>query len=114
MDNYKTIATKLANREPFTGNSMSASLDYGLYSVWSYNTLIADYKLGRLDEGEPRITFNDTKYVATPGAPYGEINGAPYGATHSATFGTTYGASNDATYDASERRIPWCDLWRRH
>ena len=65
MDNYKTIERKLANREPFTGNSMSASLDYGIYSVWSYSTLIADYKLGKLDDGEPRITFNPHKYSVT-------------------------------------------------
>jgi hypothetical protein len=65
QDNYKTIQQKLRNREPFKGNSMSASRDYGVYSVWSYNTLIADYKLGKLDDGEPRITFNETKYSVT-------------------------------------------------
>lgn len=45
MDNYRTIATKLANREPFTGNSLRAywvSVDgQHEYQVISYNTIIA-------------------------------------------------------------------------
>jgi hypothetical protein len=48
MDNYKAIATKLANREPFTGNSLKAywvSVDGGHeYQVISYNTVIARSK----------------------------------------------------------------------
>jgi hypothetical protein len=41
MDNYKTIETKLANREPFTGNSLKGYWYDDEYLVISYNTLIA-------------------------------------------------------------------------
>ena len=48
MDNYKAIETKLANREPFTGNSLKAywvSMDGGHeYQVISYDTVIARSK----------------------------------------------------------------------
>ena len=47
MDNYKTIATKLENRIPFRGNSLTAIIKDDNYSkgyfVYSYNTLIAVY-----------------------------------------------------------------------
>jgi hypothetical protein len=48
QDNYKTIATKLANREPFRGNTMSAYWDErGNYRVLSYSTEIAtSYAVG--------------------------------------------------------------------
>ena len=42
MDNYKTIPTKLANRENFRGNSMSGAwLDSTQYAVFSYSSQIA-------------------------------------------------------------------------
>ena len=65
MDNYKAIENKLANFQDFEGNSMSGSRHAGIYSVWSYGTLIADYKFGTLDDGEPRIKFNATKFSTT-------------------------------------------------
>lgn len=47
MDNYKTIETKLINRQPFTGNSLTAIIKDNQYAkgyfVYSYNTLIAVY-----------------------------------------------------------------------
>jgi hypothetical protein len=42
MDNYKTIATKLANLESFRGNSLNAFYFGGVYKVYSYTTLIAE------------------------------------------------------------------------
>jgi len=46
QDNYKTIPTKLANRENFRGNSMSGIwLDSGVYSVFSYSSQIAKIDL---------------------------------------------------------------------
>lgn len=65
QDNYETIARKLRNCEDFRGNSMSGAWVEGIYNVWSYNTLIADYKDGYLDEGEPRYWLDDTKYSTT-------------------------------------------------
>ena len=50
MDNYKTIETKLANRENFRGNSMWAHwLDSTQYAVFSYASQIAvvDLATGR-------------------------------------------------------------------
>lgn len=41
MDNYKTIARKLSNLEPFNGNSLRAFWDERGYNVVSYYTLIA-------------------------------------------------------------------------
>ena len=41
MDSYKDIETKLENRQPFTGNSLTAIRKDTGYSVYSYNTLIA-------------------------------------------------------------------------
>ena len=42
QDNYKTIATKLANRENFRGSSMSGAwLDSTQYAVFSYSSQIA-------------------------------------------------------------------------
>jgi hypothetical protein len=64
VDNYKTIETKLANRQPFTGNSLRG---YWIplegeqtYCVYSYNTLIATIK----DGGGPRWV-STTKYSNT-------------------------------------------------
>ena len=42
MDNYKTIPSKLANRENFRGNSMSGVwIDSTQYAVFSYSSQIA-------------------------------------------------------------------------
>ena len=45
MDNYKTIETKLSNRESFNGNSLNGFWDAinRNYVVYSYSTLIASY-----------------------------------------------------------------------
>ena len=50
MDNYNTIATRLENRQNFTGNSLRGFWDGETYKVWSYNTLIATLESG----GGPR------------------------------------------------------------
>jgi hypothetical protein len=42
QDNYQTIAVKLANREPFNGNSLRAFYFGDVYKVYSYTTLIAE------------------------------------------------------------------------
>jgi hypothetical protein len=48
LDNYKTIEDKLANRQPFRGNSLNGFWDAqtGYYVVYSYNTLIATLESG--------------------------------------------------------------------
>ena len=46
MDNYRTIETKLENRQNFTGNSLRGFWDGDTYKVWSYNTLIATLQAG--------------------------------------------------------------------
>ena len=48
MDNYKTIETKLASLESFSGNSLSANWSMGEYLVWSYNTEIASASGGKI------------------------------------------------------------------
>lgn len=64
MDNYKTIESKLANRQPFTGNSLRGYWQpvngEQTYLVYSYNTLIAS--IG--DGGGPRWV-DPTKYSNT-------------------------------------------------
>jgi hypothetical protein len=68
QDNYKTIATKLANLESFWGNSMSAQFvkhwGSSSYSVYSYGTLIAE-KTWDNSEGKWRTRLNETKYSVT-------------------------------------------------
>ncbi len=70
MDNYKTIATKLANREPFKGNTLTATAeitDLGrvfTYKVYSYSTLIA-LKTWDGMEGEWFTWVNPNKYSVT-------------------------------------------------
>jgi hypothetical protein len=63
MDNYKTIESKLANRERFTGNSLRGYWDgfSGNYVVYSYNTLIATLQ----DGGGPRWVSPDKYSVTT-------------------------------------------------
>jgi len=60
QDNYRTIATKLANREPFNGNSLRAYWSGSDYRVVSYSTMIAAYLAD-----ESKTYFNDTKYSVT-------------------------------------------------
>ena len=60
MDNYKTIEQKLANREPFRGNSLTAYWSGEVYNVVSYSTLIAT----AVQRGY-WTTFNERKYSAT-------------------------------------------------
>ena len=68
MDNYKTIETKLANREPFNGNSLRAIAEetWGnfTYKVYSYNTLIAS-KSWDGAEGEWHTWVSPDKYSQT-------------------------------------------------
>ena len=59
MDNYKTISTKLANREPFRGNSLRAYWDGEVYKVVSYSTLIAE--IGNMGN----MLISDRKYSVT-------------------------------------------------
>lgn len=59
MDSYKTIETKLRNRESFNGNSMNAHYTEGAYMVYSYATLIAYHNY----DGE--LYFNPKKYSVT-------------------------------------------------
>lgn len=60
MDNYKTIARKLANLEPFRGNTLTAYWDGDVYKVVSYSTLIATAV-----QAGYWTTFNDRKYSVT-------------------------------------------------
>lgn len=60
MDNYKTIETKLRNRESFRGNSLTATSYGRLYQVASYDTLIATY-----DIETHAVWLNETKYSVT-------------------------------------------------
>jgi len=59
MDNYRTIATKLANREAFRGNSLKAYWIGEVYKVISYNTQIAE--VGNMGN----ILLNKNKYSVT-------------------------------------------------
>lgn len=61
MDNYRTIETKLENRQPFSGNSLNGFWDAqtGYYVVYSYNTLIASLELGG------KRWVNPSKYSTT-------------------------------------------------
>lgn len=63
MENYKTIETRLQNRQPFTGNSLRGYWDgvSGYYVVYSYNTLIAKI----WDGGGPRWVSPDKYSVTT-------------------------------------------------
>lgn len=63
MDNYRTIETKLRNREDFRGNSLQGYLDdYGTYRVVSYNTTIATAT--PTAEGV-RLKIDETKHSTT-------------------------------------------------
>jgi hypothetical protein len=68
MDNYKTIEQKLANREPFRGNSLTAIANetWGSfeYRVYSYNTLIAT-KTWDGSEGEWFTYLDPNRYSVT-------------------------------------------------
>ena len=68
MNSYKEIETKLAELEPFNGNSLSAKAEqtWGsmVYRVYSYNTLIAS-KSWYGDEGEWHTYLNPEKYSTT-------------------------------------------------
>lgn len=56
--NYRDMEAKLANRKTFVGNSASAIIIEGTYTVISYDTVIAR------DTGE-EIWVNPTKYSQT-------------------------------------------------
>jgi len=60
QDNYRTIATKLANRESFEGNSLRAYWAGSDYRVMSYSTMIAAY----MADTETKW-LNETKYSVT-------------------------------------------------
>lgn len=71
MDNYKTIATKLANREPFRGNSLTAYWYGDVYRVVSYSTLIATAV-----QAGYWTTYNASKYSNTTSRHQNLIKGA--------------------------------------
>ena len=53
---YRDMETKIANNEPFEGNSVIATLDLrGAYRIYSYSTLIYD----------SNGYFNTKKYSST-------------------------------------------------
>ncbi len=58
MDNYSTIASKLANRQNFRGNSMTGFWNEETYVIFSYDTPIAwFYKNGwELDSRRYSVT----------------------------------------------------------
>jgi hypothetical protein len=60
LDSYKSIETKLANRQPFTGNSLKGYWEGNTYRVISYNTLIAT-----LEEGGGPRWVSPVKYSQT-------------------------------------------------
>jgi len=57
--NYQQIRDHLIENEPFEGNTMRATLEDGVYRVYSYTTVI--YK--ELPDG--RCIFNQDKYSRT-------------------------------------------------
>ena len=61
QDNYRTIERKLANRENFRGNSMSAYwLGSTQYAVFSYSSLIAEIDLATGFIGERETARRST------------------------------------------------------
>ena len=63
MDSYKEIETKLANLEPFRGNSMTGLFDeWGSYKVYSYSTQIAQ---AYLTASGVRGIMNNEKFSVT-------------------------------------------------
>ena len=63
MDSYKEIDTKLANLEPFRGNSMMGLFDeWGSYRVYSYSTQIAQ---AYPTASGIRAKMNNEKYSVT-------------------------------------------------
>lgn len=61
MDNYKTISTKVRNRENFKGNTMwGAWLNSTQYTIFSYSTPIAE-----IDTLTGKVWVNPRKYSVT-------------------------------------------------
>lgn len=58
--NYRQIETAIRERREFTGNSAYATLQAGVYCVYSYQTLIASCEV---DSGE--VFYNPRKYSNT-------------------------------------------------
>jgi hypothetical protein len=58
MDNYKTIETKLANRQAFTGNTLRAIQKDNGYFVYSYHTLIAVYNYNPIPDTVEGVTLD--------------------------------------------------------
>jgi hypothetical protein len=56
MQNYKEIETRLANRQPFKGNSLTGIIKDDNYTkgyfVYSYGTLVAVYNYNILPESD--------------------------------------------------------------
>ena len=69
MDNYRTIEQKLANREPFRGNSLWAyTTENGVYRVVSYSTTIASFIPSEASDvwvGESGAWVSSDKYSTT-------------------------------------------------
>ena len=62
MDNYKTIEQKLANLEPFHGNSLSAYWNGGGYYVESYTTVIARDMFGTKEVSSAKYSVTTSKH----------------------------------------------------
>lgn len=64
--NYRQIGGPnghLAKLEPFKGNSMSARVDEdGVYSIFSYRTMIGFYKNGELTDFGKRYSVTTSKH----------------------------------------------------
>lgn len=57
---YNSMESAIARRVPFEGNSAYATLQSGVYCVYSYQTLIASY-----DVASGEIFYNPRKYSNT-------------------------------------------------
>jgi hypothetical protein len=62
MDNYKTIATKLANREQFRGNTMTGYQNGETYVIFSYDTPIAWFYQGGWELDSRKYSVTTSKH----------------------------------------------------
>ncbi|HQP00306.1 MAG TPA: hypothetical protein PL042_06830 [Caldisericia bacterium] len=60
MTTYKQMPNKLINREEFNGNSVTATIENGIYKVYSYNTLIFSHDINNSEN-----YFNNKYYSNT-------------------------------------------------
>jgi hypothetical protein len=62
QDNYKTIATKLANREQFRGNTMTGYQNGETYVIFSYDTPIAWFYEGGWELDSRKYSVTTSKH----------------------------------------------------